>query len=222
MTTIKFCKKCNADTECYGDSNCKICAKARAKAYREANPEKAREAVRLWGEKNPEKKNESTKAWVEANPERKKANNKAYYNNNIDKHIEYANEWKKANPEKVRLSKKKWADKNPEKDKACRKAWKIANPEKSKIYFNNRRARKLAAGGNLSIDIESKLFNLQRGKCACCKLPLGDDYHLDHIMPLALGGSNTDDNIQLLRAICNLQKHTSHPVDFMQSRGFLL
>jgi len=36
------------------------------------------------------------------------------------------------------------------------------------------------------------------------------------------GGSNTDDNMQLLRKLCNLQKHAKHPVDFMQERGFLL
>lgn len=35
-------------------------------------------------------------------------------------------------------------------------------------------------------------------------------------------GTNTDDNIQLLRKLCNLQKSAKHPVDFMQQRGFLL
>ena len=78
----------------------------------------------------------------------------------------------------------------------------------------------------------------QRGGCKTCakardkaryesnteqsKKPLGNDYHLDHINPLALGGSKTDEKIQLLRATCNLQKNAKHPVDFMQSRGFLL
>ena len=38
----------------------------------------------------------------------------------------------------------------------------------------------------------------------------------------ALGGLNADSNMQLLRAECNLQKSAKHPVDFMQSRGFLL
>jgi 5-methylcytosine-specific restriction endonuclease McrA len=51
---------------------------------------------------------------------------------------------------------------------------------------------------------------------------LGDNYHLDHIVPLAIGGTNTDDNIQLLRQKCNQQKSAKHPIDFMQSRGFLL
>jgi 5-methylcytosine-specific restriction endonuclease McrA len=52
--------------------------------------------------------------------------------------------------------------------------------------------------------------------------PLGDNYHLDHITPITLGGSNTDDNMQLLRQRCNNQKYNKHPIDFMQSRGFLL
>lgn len=34
--------------------------------------------------------------------------------------------------------------------------------------------------------------------------------------------TNTDDNIQLLRKLCNHKKGTKHPVDFMQERGFLL
>ncbi len=36
------------------------------------------------------------------------------------------------------------------------------------------------------------------------------------------GGANIDGNIQLLTGLCNRQKHTKHPVDFMQERGFLL
>ena len=88
--------------------------------------------------------------------------------------------------------------------------------------MHNRRARVRETGGKLSSDLADKLFKLQKGKCPCCAQPLGDDYHLDHKMPIALGGSNTDGNMQLLRAVCNLQKAKKHPIDFMQIRGFLL
>lgn len=99
--------------------------------------------------------------------------------------------------------------------------WFSENPEARRIYNRNRRAINRATG-KLSTSLAAKLFKLQRGKCACCGEPLGADYHLDHIMPLALGGSNTDDNAQLLRARCNLQKNAMHPVEFMRQRGFLL
>lgn len=127
--------------------------------------------------------------------------------------------YRAANPDKV----KSYRAANAEKRNAQYAKWAAANPEAVRVIKQNRRARKLENGGRLSKGVAEKLYSLQRGKCACgCKQPLGDDYHLDHIMPIALGGTNTDDNIQLLRAKCNLQKNAKHPVDFMQQRGFLL
>lgn len=101
--------------------------------------------------------------------------------------------------------------------------WRADNPEVIRINNQNYRASKREAGGKLSKGLAKKLHILQRGKCACgCRQPLGTDYHRDHRMPIALGGANEDWNIQLLRKTCNHQKHAKHPVDFMQSRGFLL
>jgi len=100
--------------------------------------------------------------------------------------------------------------------------WEAANPEARLTINRNRRARKKGNGGKLSPNIKIKLYELQRGRCACCRQPLGADYHLDHIMPLALGGQNVDSNMQLLRAVCNLSKGAKHPVDYMQRKGMLL
>jgi len=120
------------------------------------------------------------------------------------------------------LSVAKYYAANRERVKAKNDAWHAANPEKRRIQQQNRESRKRANGGKLSPDLASKLFILQKGKCPCCNKPLGDDFHLDHIIQIKLGGSNTDDNIQLLRQRCNQQKQAKHPVEFMQSRGFLL
>lgn len=126
-----------------------------------------------------------------------------------------------ANVEKMLARNAKWAAANRDKVREKDAKWRAANPGIWRVYWNNRRAK--LSGGQLSPDIAERLHKLQRGKCACgCKQPLGNDFHRDHIMPVALGGSNTDDNIQLLRKTCNLQKHAKHPIDFMQSKGFLL
>jgi 5-methylcytosine-specific restriction endonuclease McrA len=142
-----------------------------------------------------------------ANKDKEKADGIAYYAANRDKARATAAAYRAANPEKCRAANSKSSK---------------ANPEIRRIANQNRRARKRENGGKLSKGLAAKLLKLQRGKCACCSEPLGEDYNLDHIMPLALGGTNTDDNIQLLRQKCNNQKHTKHPVDFMQSRGFLI
>jgi hypothetical protein len=97
------------------------------------------------------------------------------------------------------------------------------NPDSNRTHLHNRRALKRNNGGKLSSDLAKKLFSLQRGMCACgCGQALGNDYHLDHRMPIVLGGANEDWNMQLLTQRCNNQKKSKHPIDFMQSRGFLL
>lgn len=112
---------------------------------------------------------------------------------------------------------------NAERIKAKVKAWRAANPDKSRIFSINKRARKVTSGGGLSRGLADRLMGLQQGKCACCRIDLrAVGYHLDHIEALSNGGSHTDSNIQLLCPPCNQAKHAKHPVEFMQSRGFLL
>ena len=113
---------------------------------------------------------------------------------------------------------------SPCKSCAVRKAAECAkaNPEARRKIDHNARAKRAAAPGKLSTGLTKKLLKLQKGLCACCREPLGKKFHLDHILPIALGGTNTDDNIQLLRPVCNHRKHAKHPVDYMQSLGFLL
>lgn len=146
-----------------------------------------------------------------------------YYAENPEKVNAATAKWRANNPEKERSTDAKWRAENPEKVKAAKAKYRSANLESFRIYEQNRRSLQRGDGGKLSVGLSERLYELQRGKCACgCKQPLGDNYHLDHRMPLALGGANEDSNIQLLRATCNLQKNAKHPVDFMQQRGFLL
>ena len=132
------------------------------------------------------------------------------------------NEWAKANRDRLRATSSAWNAAHREKAKESTRAWAAENKDAVRVHAQNRRARKLGNGGTLSKGLRPKLMALQKGLCACCKQPLGPSPHLDHIMPLALGGMNSDDNMQLLRAHCNARKHDKHPIDYMQSQGFLL
>lgn len=157
-----------------------------------------------------------------ANAEKVKASRARRYAANPGSAIAAVAKWRADHPEKRRVATVKQYAANPEKFKARYAKWKAANPEALRIHDQNRRARKRENGGKLSTDIAAKLFRLQRGKCAYCKTPLGDKYHRDHHVPLALGGPNEDWNMQLLCKPCNLQKGAKHPIEFMQQRGFLL
>lgn len=115
-----------------------------------------------------------------------------------------------------------WTKANPERVAAARVEWQKKNPDAYRIYAQNRRARKRAQAGQLSVDIADRLMELQRGKCAACKCALNGKHELDHVIPLAAGGEHADRNLQLLCRDCNRRKGTKHPVDFMQSKGMLL
>ena len=232
----KPCIKCGwLERKTNGD--CKACSKVRNLAWARANTEKTKASTARWAAANPEKRRAaavaryaadpskdkaSHAARYAANPEKYRARQKAYRAKNLDKFKARCNEYRAANPEKIKIGRAKWAAANAEKRNASNAAWHLANPAAARRYTQNRRALKLANGGVLSRGLSAKLLTLQKGKCACCKQPLGSKYHLDHIMPLALGGTNSDSNIQLLHPACNQQKHAQHPIEFMQSRGFLL
>ena len=130
--------------------------------------------------------------------------------------------WGKANPEGRRVRRAVFREENREKVRAYGIQWKKANRSNVRNHAQNRRALKANSLGKLSAGLTQKLFRLQKGKCPCCQITLGDSYHMDHNIPLARGGANADANMQLLCATCNLQKHARDPVDFMQSKGFLL
>lgn len=167
----------------------------------------------------------------------KKEKDANYYIKNCEKIKKRTAVWRISNPEKMKIYRARWIDVNPEKHEAVAKASRIknieniktynaayqrANPEKHCINQQNRRARKRTNGGTLSKGLAHKLLKYQHGKCACCRKRLRNKYHLDHIIPLVLGGSNEDKNIQLLCPQCNLQKGAKYPLDFMRSKGFLL
>jgi hypothetical protein len=233
-TSTKTCVQCHkaamaATKEKYSERE------AERAARREAAKQAEREALRP-------QRDAAAKAyraqWKKANKARSKAVNDVWRAENAEKMKATTLAWRKDHPDRTRAYVSAWAKRNPEKERARavrrhermsaeerrerRRKFHENNPDAIRRYNSDYKAKKMRNGGVLSKDIVARLLKVQRGKCACCGQPLGEQYHLDHILPLALGGPNVDSNVQLLRQRCNNQKRDKHPVDFMQSRGFLL
>lgn len=204
LSPVKPCKKCGS-LDKRPDGRCRPCACAYFQEYyaKNANKLKAYQAD-LYA----------------INPETKRSQSKAYYANNTESVKVKKVAYHAKNAEVINARAKAWALLHPDRVKQRIVEWRQNNPDAVKVIYHNRREKEKT--GKLSRGIAAKLFASQKGKCPCCGLALGDDYHLDHIVPLFLGGLNVDSNMQLLRSKCNLQKNKKHPVDFMQSRGFLL
>jgi 5-methylcytosine-specific restriction endonuclease McrA len=153
-------------------------------------------------------------AYVEKRRKRMRAYNKA----NPDKTRSYSSKWRARNPDHQVL----YQEANQERHRARTAAWVRANPDKHAAHGRNRHAKKKAAEGSHTSEDIQRIYQAQYGKCACCKTKVGKKYHVDHIQPLAKGGSNAPRNLQILCGPCNIRKNDKDPIDYMQSLGFLL
>lgn len=85
--------------------------------------------------------------------------------------------------------------------------------------MSRRRAKK--NGRHTAAEIRTMHKN-QDFKCANCRDCIKDKYDRDHIMPIALGGSDNIENIQLLCRACNLAKGALHPDEWAKINGRLI
>lgn len=106
------------------------------------------------------------------------------------------------------------------------RAWKEANPERARDLFrlarSRRRARIKGSEGSHTLEDLADIFEAQRGRCAYCRVKLTGKKHVDHIVPLARGGSNGRGNLQYLCPPCNQSKSAKDPIAFARERGLLL
>ena len=96
--------------------------------------------------------------------------------------------------------------------------WFVDNPDKKSAYKRKDSAKRRAykaksAGAYKPQDIHVQ-YRSQRGKCWHCGVPVGDDYHVDHLIPLSRGGSNSPENIVISCPSCNLSKGAKLPQEW--------
>lgn len=219
---MKICSKCKAEKPAieFGKNKskkdgacteCKSCAIAYQVKYRSDNAESIRLSRADRYLKNCDIIKAAVAAYQLKNPEKIKARNSAYYAANTPSLLARAAKYRSENKDKINSYFSLHAAENPD------------------LYIaksRNRRARKRNADGSHSASDVFAIFENQRGLCANCRAKLfksgKQKYHVDHIMPLALGGSNWPDNLQCLCQSCNLRKSAKHPLDWAKQQGKLL
>ena len=136
--------------------------------------------------------------------------------------IEYRAAWRRNNAELARLHRRLGYIRRKAKELASSKAWKARNKEKVRAYYRSYKARECNAAGDHTAAEILDIYRLQRGRCAYCRTALKEKYHVDHILPLARGGTNDRSNLQLTCVDCNLRKSDIDPLVFAHRRGLLL
>lgn len=188
--------------------------RARAREWRSLNKEKARTACLRYSKEHPEKRKTAVNRWRRANPDKVREINRRGSRVYAQKH-----------PAAVAESKRKWASvpENRVARAATIRAWQKANPEKVRAAVRNRRAKIAGSPGTHTADDLAEILVAQGNRCAYCRVDLKrTKKHVDHITPLALGGSNGRANLQYLCRRCNQTKNARDPIDHARSLGLLL
>ena len=189
-------------------------------AWKAANRDKINAAERKWREDNPE----AYKARIAKHlaTEKAKATCHAYYLAHADEIKRRAKASVDADPDRAMANKRAYYEANKAEIKERVREWNAANPEATRSRGRNYRARFKGADGSHTGDDIKDLFVKQRGHCIYCNAKLGSGYHVDHIIPLASGGSNWPSNLQLLCAKCNNRKRATDPIEFARRNGRLI
>lgn len=188
----------------------------KSKVYREANRQRILDAKKKYRVENKEKIATLQKISYEKNRQNILKRQKDYVQKNKEKHDAVQREYRVRHAERLAERSREWLKNNKERAAERHKKYYSNNPE---IFANSRTVRRSReASGKLSQGLFTKLLQEQGGKCPGCLTEINQTtLHVDHYFPLSLGGKHEDANIQLLCATCNLRKHATHPLKWLQT-----
>ena len=187
-------------------SECRKAASTRNREYRKKNAIKIKAYANQYRLVNREKGINTSKAWRLDNRERSVAGQKAWHAANKEKRNATILAWRLANPEKVR-----------EMTRVSQEKYRLKNPENSRKTCRTRRARRLNVPSEPYTTQD--ILDLWGTNCYNCGETIDlnaprrvglvgweQGLHLDHVIPLALGGSDLMINVKPSHGLCNLRK----------------
>lgn len=223
---MKICSRCGKKkqmSDFYKDkrskngfySHCKVCHReANRQSYRK-HRQKRLAHIKDYVVQNREAVLHRQYEWVRKNPDKVKAARHRYYTS--EKGKKYFKEYRRKNLEKRRKYDREWKRKyratQVEKSRQYEREYR-KRPDANltdKACAQRKRARKSNAPGKFTKDDIIKQYAKQDGSCFWCQTELGDDYHIDHYIPLSRGGTNYPDNIVLACPTCNVRRNNKMP-----------
>lgn len=211
-TTGKPCKNGHMSDRLTSTGKCVICTSESYQRWLAAHQglrEQRTKAASEWKRKHPEKNREHSNRYSAKNRETVRAKNRKWHASNKEWVRRYNIEYRRKHPERHKTWFQRWEAKDPLRAAAVKRASKL-----------NRRAREKLSGGSVNGKQVAQLFKLQRNRCAGCGG--GGKFTVDHITPVAKGGTGDASNLQLLCFSCNRSKSDKDVLVWAREHGRLL
>jgi 5-methylcytosine-specific restriction endonuclease McrA len=154
------------------------------------------EINKLWRNNNIERTKELEAHWRENNKEKVARIQKRYSEKNKDQKREYSKRYYKENKVKIAEREKQWREKN-----------------RDIVHAKNYRRHLYRHKLKFSPFERLLLLDKSKWKCQSCGIAVHDyntndsaKAHIDHIIPISIGGTSDLNNLQILCRTCNLAK----------------
>ncbi len=134
----------------------------------------------------------------------------------------YNTTWVRNNKDAQRKFARKWYNKNAQAQIKKATGWRKSNRERARVIVRNRIARVKNALGTHTAEQVVEMLQRQNWECVGCGASIKKKRHIDHKMPLLLGGSNDISNLQGLCPRCNCSKNAKHPDVWAREMGITL
>lgn len=193
--------------------HCKACRREYANAYRKRENVQAK-AKEVY-QRDREKRLASGRKWRQENPDKFRASQQNR-SDRTDYMREYSRKYNQRADVKaamrLRVQKRRATPEGVESERNYRASERGRQSQKERKM--RRRARLAGTFGTVTAaDVRMQLES-QKHTCWWCGESVGSDYHVDHIIPLARGGTNEPRNICISCPQCNLSKGSKMPSEW--------
>lgn len=170
---------------------CKKCQDKRKKKFEQENPNYHRDYAKT----HRGQYNQRTIAWRKAHKEQSREYEREWYHKNREHILEHKKEYNKEYKKRPDFK------------------------ERRTVMDRNARARRRNVQGKHTVKEIKDQLKRQKGKCYWCGKKLNKDVdvdapQVDHVIPLARGGTNDISNIVIACAACNQSKNDSLPSEW--------
>jgi 5-methylcytosine-specific restriction endonuclease McrA len=200
---------------------CRVCKDKRDRAYHAANRTERNQASRAYRASHQKELLEYNRAWHRANKEYSNERNRKWRSANPERKAEMARLWRDANKETLAERGRAYRAANRERLNEQSRLYYKANPQMRRAGWQRRRAREMQAEGSFNGHDIQRQYKAQRGKCYYCSAKVGENYHVDHVVPLTRGGSNDPSNLVIACPSCNQSKNNKLPHEWPQGGRLL-
>ena len=145
--------------------------------------------------------------------EKNKAVIKKWYIKNKERHRSVGKKWMEQNKDRFKVYQKNWCKDNTNKLSEYKKQWVADNIERVRIINKTSESKRRAIKSESVKDLtktQEIMIKHYYAHASRVSSKLGIEFHVDHIVPLSLGGLHHPSNLQVVPARWNMRKHNNN------------